>query len=66
MVEKPEIPQSYTKIYLDVEGIPDQDFYYLIGLVVTDEISTKNFSFWANNRDEEEKIWNKFVYLIKN
>ena len=65
VVEKPEIPQLSTQMYLDVEGIPDQDFYYLIGLVITDEISVKNFSFWANNRDEEEKIWNKFVSLIK-
>ncbi len=66
VVKKPEIPQSCTQIYLDVEGIPDQDYYYLIGLVITDEISTKSFSFWADNQDEEEKIWNKFVYLIKN
>lgn len=65
VVKKPEIPQSSTQIYLDVEGIPDQDFYYLIGLVVTDGISTKNFSFWADNKDEEKMIWNQFVSLIK-
>ena len=66
VMEKPEIPQSSTHIYLDVEGIPDQDFYYLIGLVVTNGISTNSFSFWADNQDEEEEIWHKFVSLIKN
>jgi predicted RecB family nuclease len=35
VVEKPQVPQSGTRIFLDVEGVPDQDFYYLIGLVVT-------------------------------
>jgi predicted RecB family nuclease len=27
---KPELPLSPTRIYLDVEGSPDRDFYYLI------------------------------------
>jgi predicted RecB family nuclease len=65
VVEKPEIPQLSIQMYLDVEGIPDQDFYYLIGLVVTDGISTKNFSFWADNQDEEEKVWTEFLSAIR-
>jgi predicted RecB family nuclease len=34
VVEKPQVPQSSTRMFLDVEGVPDQDFYYLIGLLV--------------------------------
>lgn len=33
---KPELPYATTRVYLDVEGIPDENFYYLIGLVIDD------------------------------
>src|SRR4051812_17193506 len=54
VVEKPQVPQSGTRIFLDVEGVPDQDFYYLIGLLVTEGDETKAFAFWADNHSEEE------------
>ena len=66
VVEKPKISQSSTQVFLDVEGVPDQDFYYLIGLLIVDGNSTKTFSFWADNSKEEAKIWNKFLSVIKN
>jgi predicted RecB family nuclease len=65
VVEKPQVPQSGTLMFLDVEGVPDQDFYYLIGLLVTEEESTQEFSFWADNQNEEEKIWQKFLATIQ-
>ena len=65
VVEKPKVPQSGTLIFLDVEGVPDQDFYYLIGLLVTEGDSTKAFSFWAHNPSEEEKIWREFLTTLQ-
>jgi predicted RecB family nuclease len=41
VVEKPTVPRSGTLIFLDVEGIPDQDFYYLIGLLIVEGDTTK-------------------------
>src|SRR5882672_11770216 len=61
VVEKPKVLQSGTLMFLDVEGVPDQDFYYLIGLLVIEGESTKEFSFWADNQSDEEKIWQEFL-----
>ena len=65
VVEKPKVPWSGTLIFLDVEGVPDQDFYYLVGLLVTEGNSTKAFSFWADNQSEEEKIWREFLTTVQ-
>jgi predicted RecB family nuclease len=34
VVRAPEIPATATRVYLDVEGIADRDFHYLVGAVV--------------------------------
>jgi len=65
VVEKPQVPQAGTRIFLDVEGVPDQDFYYLIGLLVTEGDATKAFSFWADEQKEEEKIWREFLATLQ-
>jgi predicted RecB family nuclease len=61
IVGKPEIIQDGMLIYLDVEGIPDQGFYYLIGVRAVSGKSTIKRSFWANNKSEEGQIWRDFL-----
>lgn len=51
-------------MYLDVEGIPDQDFYYLIGIRFPGGISSVQRSFWATDADGEETIWRAFLQAI--
>lgn len=58
---KPELPTAMTRVYLDVEGIPDENFYYLIGLVIDDGKSISSHSFWANDKSEEKIIWGLFL-----
>jgi hypothetical protein len=50
---------------LDVEGIPDQNFYYLIGLVIVKNSSVREFSFWADSQDDQVRIWEQLVATIK-
>jgi predicted RecB family nuclease len=33
----PSFPKSETQIYLDIEGLPDNESYYLIGALVVSE-----------------------------
>jgi predicted RecB family nuclease len=48
-----------TPVYFDVEGVPDRDFYYLIGLRYKAEGGEYvQHSFWANDPSEEQTIWN--------
>jgi predicted RecB family nuclease len=61
---KPAHPSATTRVYLDVEGIPDENFYYLIGLLIDDGKSIVSHSFWANDKSEERTIWKSFLEII--
>jgi len=61
----PQLPDSKTQVYLDIEGLPDSDFYYLIGaLVVSGETETFH-SFWADQKSDEPTIFAQFVEVIR-
>ena len=53
-----------TPVYLDVEGLPDRDFYYLIGIRVGTGEDAVQYSFWADDEDQEKRIWNKFLDVL--
>src|SRR5438552_6510551 len=50
VLDAPTVPRGSTALYLDVEGIPDRDFYYLIGLAVVRDGACTTHSFWAEDR----------------
>src|SRR3954466_10575693 len=54
-----------THIYLDVEGIPDRDFYYLVGVIVVRNGECSAHSFWADDEGEEQAIWLKLLELLR-
>jgi predicted RecB family nuclease len=58
---KPELPDSPVHIYLDVESVPDANFIYLIGMIVVENGSEKSYSFWADQKEQEAKIFEQFV-----
>ncbi|GHT36262.1 hypothetical protein AGMMS49574_27700 [Bacteroidia bacterium] len=60
----PTFPLSETQIYLDIEGLPDRNFYYLIGVIIKNQDTEKEYSFWANNEDEEIPIFIELITLI--
>ncbi len=61
---RPELIVKGTPVYLDVEGIPDWDFYYLIGLRVRSNNSYVQHSFWANDPSQEKEIWVCFLQAL--
>ncbi len=62
----PAIPIAGVKIYLDVEGDPDRDFYYLIGVVIVENGIEKRHSFWVDSEAEEGAACLAFVNCIRN
>ncbi len=64
IVGSPEFNIEGTSVYLDVEGLPDRDFYYLIGVRIADKEFVINYSFWADNISEENLIWHQFCDLL--
>lgn len=53
-----------TPIYLDVEGIPDRGFYYLIGMRIPKDEGYLQHSLWANGPADERSIWAEFLRLV--
>ena len=65
VVRAPEIPAKTTRVFFDVEGIPDRDFYYLVGLVVEADGQCSAHSFWADDETQEQAIWVKLLDLLR-
>ena len=55
--ERPALPQHPVELFLDIEGIPDQGFDYLIGVLVKEGEKTTMHSFWADTVEEESRIF---------
>ncbi|KAF0221424.1 MAG: transposase [Geobacteraceae bacterium] len=65
IVGNPELKIECTPVYLDVEGLPDRDFYYLIGIRFRIDDSVEQHSLWADSREDEEGIWREFLRLLE-
>jgi predicted RecB family nuclease len=60
----PEPTLKGTPVFLDVEGLPDRDFYYLIGIRVQAAEGSVQHSFWADDAKEEKLIWKHFLGVL--
>jgi predicted RecB family nuclease len=60
----PELEKKETEIFFDIEGIPDKDFYYLIGVIIKTENSETGHSFWADDISEQQNIFIQFIDLL--
>jgi predicted RecB family nuclease len=64
VVGKPTLPMDGTPVFLDVEGVPDRDFYYLIGLHYGKDSSKVRHHFWAESKLDEEQIFLAFLAAL--
>jgi predicted RecB family nuclease len=64
IVGSPELKIEGTPVYLDVERLPDRDFYYLIGIRVTTAQGIVQHSLWADTANEEKRIWADFLNIL--
>jgi len=63
--EIPNIKEAETEVFLDFEGIIDRNSNYLIGVIIKTNNTEKEYSFWANNKDEEVKIFIQLIDILK-
>jgi predicted RecB family nuclease len=59
-----ELPTTPVQVFLDVEGLPDSNLYYLIGLYISNGIIDTYVHFWVDSEAEEEIAWKGFLDLI--
>jgi predicted RecB family nuclease len=64
IVGSPELTIEGTPVYLDVEGLPDREFYYLIGVRIKTAAGIIQHSLWADRADDEQSIWTNFLYIL--
>ncbi|MHA3771615.1 IS66 family transposase [Verrucomicrobiota bacterium sgz303538] len=57
VVGEPNLNISGTPVFLDVEGLPDRNFYYLIGVKIGTGDESQRHSFWADTEKDERHIW---------
>lgn len=60
----PTLPDSLVHVYLDIEGVPDKGFVYLIGLTVVSGAGEERFSLWADGKDQEGEIFERFLDVL--
>jgi predicted RecB family nuclease len=63
-VDLPDPKLDGTLVYLDVEGLPDRDFYYLIGIRVGTGDDALQYCFWANDERGEQPIWRELLGVL--
>jgi Transposase IS66 family/RNase_H superfamily len=60
----PKLLTAPVRIYLDVEGDPEEGFTYLIGLVVCDGERVERHSLWSDDRKGEAEIFARFLTIV--
>src|SRR5580658_8279455 len=53
--------RSSVELFLDFEGIPDERFNYLAGLLIADGNSLTHECFWADDKSSEQTVWRELV-----
>jgi predicted RecB family nuclease len=64
ILDSPIVPHSWVALYLDIEGIPDRGFDYLIGLVAVVGDRITPHCFWADDPSQEKAIWDACSQII--
>jgi predicted RecB family nuclease len=55
LYDKVNMPNTKTKVFIDMEGYLGGRYIYLIGLLVVENGKEIRYSLWANNASEEKK-----------
>src|SRR5215467_4007595 len=60
----PTLSRQPMELFVDMEGVPDRGFYYLIGLLVCQGDTMEHYSFWADTDQDELHMWQQFVDTV--
>jgi predicted RecB family nuclease len=65
VVGSPSLPIQGTRVFMDVEGMADRNFYYLVGLRYEALGKHVENSFWASRLEDERDMWHRCLCAIK-
>ena len=61
----PALERKPLEIFLDIEGIPDDNFFYLFGILIFENGNQAYHSFWSDTLKEEESTWKRVINFIE-
>ena len=61
----PELPNAPVRVYLDLEGEPEEGVVYLIGALVVTSTAETWYSFWADGREQEADIFERLLDVVR-
>ncbi|MBV9281279.1 MAG: TM0106 family RecB-like putative nuclease, partial [Chloroflexi bacterium] len=64
VAEAVPIDHHETEIYLDIEGVPDQESYYLVGALVSSQDGVHQHSFWADRTTDEKDMFREAMAIL--
>ena len=60
-----KITDGMHGVFLDFEGLPDESLYYLYGILTIDDSGNWEEQFWADSKEDEEKILRKCLSRLR-
>ncbi len=60
----PTYSRQNVELFFDIEGIPDRQLYYLIGLVICEDNTCSYHAFWADTAQDEGQMWHTFLGTV--
>jgi predicted RecB family nuclease len=61
----PNLIRPPVALFLDCEGIPDQRFHYLLGLLICEGDHQTYHALWADTPREEKRIWSELLMHLQ-
>jgi predicted RecB family nuclease len=65
VVDTPTFSITSGTVYLDVEGVPDREFYYLVGMRYRRDDEDIHLSFWADHPSGEREMWVSLLQALE-
>ena len=62
--EPPQLARSPIELFVDIEGVSDQQYFYLFGLLVCEGDQAVYHAFWADTIADEAVMWHQFVEKV--
>jgi predicted RecB family nuclease len=53
-------------MFFDMEGLPEVNFNYLIGLIIVSDGQTISYSLWIDTIENEKSMVKDFIEVINN
>ncbi|HJT57565.1 MAG TPA: IS66 family transposase [Ktedonobacteraceae bacterium] len=60
----PKFSRPPVELFFDIEGLPDRECYYLIGLLICQDNNCTYQALWADTEQDEAHMWNNFLTTL--